>query len=86
MTDTSDPMADLERQLKPYRGEVPSFPELPVDGLSRTDVIGLVERLAAAGEHRWRDGFASGAVYYGGREHVAFLSRADGGPASPSRS
>jgi sphinganine-1-phosphate aldolase len=68
-------MADLEGQLKPYRGRFPSFAELPADGLSRTGVIGLVERLAAAEEHRWRDGFASGAVYHGDREHVAFLSR-----------
>ena len=48
-------MADLERQLKPHRGQFPSFPELPADGPPRTDVISLVERLAAAEEHRWRD-------------------------------
>src|SRR5215467_12221313 len=68
-------MAELAQQLKPYRGQLPSFPELPASGLARDDVIGLVERLAAAEEDRWRDGFASGAVYHGDRGHVAFLSR-----------
>jgi len=68
-------MAELERQLKPYRGEFPSFRELPADGLARAEVTGLVERLAAAEEHAWRDGYASGAVYHGDPEHVAFLSR-----------
>jgi glutamate/tyrosine decarboxylase-like PLP-dependent enzyme len=68
-------MAELAQQLKPYRGKLPSFPELPAHGLARADVTGLVERLAAAEEHRWRDGFASGAVYHGDRGHVAFLSR-----------
>ena len=75
MTAPSDPMADLQRQLKPYRGEVPSFAELPADGLARAEVTGLVERLAAVEEHTWRDGYASGAVYHGDPEHVAFLNR-----------
>jgi len=75
MTAPSDPMADLQRQLKPYRGEVPSFAELPADGLARAEVTGLVERLAAIEEHTWRDGYASGAVYHGDPEHVAFLNR-----------
>jgi sphinganine-1-phosphate aldolase len=70
-----DPFADLERQLKPYRGEFPSFRELPAEGLGRAEVTGLVERMAAAEEARWRDGYASGAVYHGDPGHVAFLSR-----------
>ena len=38
-------------------------------------MAGLVERLASAEERAWRDGYASGAVYHGDPEHVAFLSR-----------
>jgi sphinganine-1-phosphate aldolase len=68
-------MAALERHLKPYRGQLPSFPRLPADGVPREEVAGLVERLAAAEESRWRDGFASGAVYHGDPGHVAFLNR-----------
>jgi sphinganine-1-phosphate aldolase len=75
VSDQADPMAELAQQLKPYRGKLPSFPELPAHGLARDDVLGLVDRLAAAEEDRWRDGFASGAVYHGDRGHVAFLSR-----------
>jgi sphinganine-1-phosphate aldolase len=71
----TDPMAELDRQLKPYRDQFPSFAELPADGLARSEVTGLVERLAAAEERRWRDGYASGAVYHGDPEHVAFLGR-----------
>jgi sphinganine-1-phosphate aldolase len=75
MTAPTDPMAELMRQLKPYRGQVPSFAELPAEGLARAEVAGLVERLAAAEERTWREGYASGAVYHGDPEHVAFLSR-----------
>ena len=75
MTDPGDLMASLDAQLKPYRGKFPSFAELPEEGLAREEVAGLVERLAAAEEHRWRDGFASGAVYHGDPGHVGFLNR-----------
>jgi glutamate/tyrosine decarboxylase-like PLP-dependent enzyme len=75
MTDPGDLMASLDQQLKPYRGQFPSFAKLPEEGLARDEVAGLVERLAAVEESRWRDGFASGAVYHGDPEHVAFLNR-----------
>jgi len=44
----TDPMADLERRLKPYRDQFLSFRELPADGLARAEVTGIVERLASA--------------------------------------
>jgi sphinganine-1-phosphate aldolase len=70
----TDPMADLERQLKPYRDQFPSFRELPAEGLARAEVTGLVERLASTEDRTWREGYASGAVYHGDPGHVAFLS------------
>jgi sphinganine-1-phosphate aldolase len=70
----TDPMAELAAQLKPYRGEFPSFGVLPPQGRSRGDVTALIERLAAAEERRWRDGYASGAVYHGDPGHMAFLN------------
>jgi sphinganine-1-phosphate aldolase len=71
----TDPMAELERQLKPYRDTFPSFRQLPAHGLARAEVADLAERMAGAEEHAWRDGYASGAVYHGDPGHVAFLSR-----------
>lgn len=75
-----DFLTSLERQLKPYQTDpdVPSFTELPADGLARTDITGLVERLARGEDARWRDGYASGAVYHGDREHIEFLNRVYG--------
>jgi sphinganine-1-phosphate aldolase len=74
VTDATDPMADLERRLKPYRDQFSSYRELPADGLPRAEVTSLVQRLASAEERAWREGYASGAVYHGDPEHVAFLS------------
>ena len=64
-------IAALDRQLKPYRGELPAYPRLPEDGVPRAEVARLIERLAAAEDARWRDGYASGAVYHGDPGHVA---------------
>ena len=77
MMDPAELMASLEHELKPYRGQpdVPAYPRLPADGLDRAEVESLVERLAGAEESRWRDGYASGAVYHGDPEHIAFLNR-----------
>jgi sphinganine-1-phosphate aldolase len=77
MSDPGDLLASLERQLKPYRGhsDVPAFAELPADGLPREQVAGLIERLADSEESRWRAGYASGAVYHGDPEHIAFMNR-----------
>jgi glutamate/tyrosine decarboxylase-like PLP-dependent enzyme len=68
-------LAGLEGSLKPYRGEVASFPRLPGHGLGAEEVLATVEDLAARERSRWRDGQASGAVYHGGDDHVAFLNR-----------
>lgn len=70
-------LASLERQLKPYKSDpdVPAFAALPADGIPRAEVTALVERLAGGEEERWRDGYASGAVYHGDAEHIDFLNR-----------
>jgi sphinganine-1-phosphate aldolase len=69
-------LAGMEASVKPYRGEAASFPRLPERGVARDEVLLAVEDLAARERPRWRDGLASGAVYHGGDDHIAFLNRA----------
>jgi glutamate/tyrosine decarboxylase-like PLP-dependent enzyme len=68
-------LAGVEASVKPYRGQAASFPRLPERGLPREEVLRQVEDLADRERSRWRDGMASGAVYHGGDEHIAFLNR-----------
>src|SRR5919107_2398229 len=68
-------LAGVEGSVKPYRGEVASFPRLPEHGLGADEALATVEELAGRERARWRDGLASGAVYHGGDDHVAFLNR-----------
>jgi glutamate/tyrosine decarboxylase-like PLP-dependent enzyme len=65
----------LEPSLKPYRGRLSTHTSLPGRGLDRAEVLAELTGLAQQERGRWEDGFASGAVYHGGREHVDFLNR-----------
>src|SRR5919201_5937964 len=67
-------LAGLEAELRPYRGRAATYTRLPETGVARDGVLEEIRDLAGAEEHRWKDGFASGAVYQGDDGHVAFLN------------
>src|SRR5215217_2907291 len=58
-------LAGVEGSVKPYRGEVASFPRLPEHGLGAGEALATVEDLAGRERARWRDGLASGATLPG---------------------
>jgi glutamate/tyrosine decarboxylase-like PLP-dependent enzyme len=64
----------LEAELRPYRESHHTYRELPATWRPRAEILGEMRELAAGEEPKWRDGFASGAVYHGGSEHVDFLN------------
>jgi sphinganine-1-phosphate aldolase len=66
--------AMLEPDLKPYRGRFPGYDRLPEHGRDRVEVLAELTAMAEAERPRWEDGFASGAVYHGGREHIELLN------------
>jgi sphinganine-1-phosphate aldolase len=66
----------LEDQLRPYRKTHAVYRELPEQGRARNDVLAEMRELAAREAPRWRDGFASGAVYHGADDHIAFANEA----------
>ena len=69
-------MADLRASAKPYRGEYPSYSSLPTEGHGREDLLTHMRELQEREASRWRDGYVSGAVYHGSREHTDFLEQA----------
>ncbi len=69
-------MKDLERVVKPYKDKFVTYAQLPETGRSREAILREMERLSAMEEPRWRDGFASGAVYHGDKEYIDFLNKA----------
>jgi glutamate/tyrosine decarboxylase-like PLP-dependent enzyme len=71
-----DPLADVVAALRPYRDELETFERLPEHGRERPAVLADLATMAARERARWQQGYASGAVYHGDPEHVAFLAEA----------
>ncbi len=70
-----DLMHDLEASVKPYRTGFTTFERLPAAGRSKDEILAEMEALCEIEKPRWQDGYASGAVYHGDAEHIAFLNR-----------
>jgi sphinganine-1-phosphate aldolase len=67
-------MEVLEAELRPYRDSHHTYRQLPTTGRPRSEILEEMRELSAGEEAKWRDGFASGAVYHGGAEHISFLN------------
>ncbi|HDN79031.1 MAG: aspartate aminotransferase family protein [Chloroflexi bacterium] len=68
-------LAELEKVLKPYKGKVPAYTRLPKQGLSPDAILQLMQSLNEDESWRWREGYASGAVYHGDEDHIAFMNQ-----------
>ena len=68
-------MKDIESKVKPYKDQHTSYSEIPDFGRKKDDIIEEMEALKAREESKWKEGFASGAVYHGDDSHIEFLSR-----------
>src|SRR5262245_49564889 len=66
--------SSIEASVKPYRGALPTFDRIPADGIGRDEVLRLMREMRDREQDRWEDGFASGSVYNGDPEHIAFLN------------
>lgn len=68
-------MEELESSVKPYKDKFPAFTRIPAAGRARADILKDMEAMRALEEETWKDGFVSGAVYHGDREHIEFLNQ-----------
>jgi sphinganine-1-phosphate aldolase len=65
----------LEGAIKPYRQDYTTYARFPKTGLSREEVLRLMESLYKTEEPKWKDGFVSGAVYNGDLGHIEFQNQ-----------
>jgi len=54
--------------------DVPVYARLPETGRPHDEIIADISALADAERTEWSEGYASGAVYHGDREHIEFLN------------
>ncbi|MDD5467040.1 MAG: aminotransferase class V-fold PLP-dependent enzyme, partial [Anaerolineales bacterium] len=76
--DANEIMHDLEKSVKPYKEGFERFPRLPQEGWTRQRIIQEMENFYHQEEPRWKKGYASGAVYHGDEEHIAFQNQVYG--------
>ena len=74
-TTNEEMMAEVERSIKPYQNDFPTFTRLPATGRDKTEIISDMQELNAREESKWKDGFVSGAVYHGDEDHIEFLNQ-----------
>ena len=63
-----------EPTIKDYRQRYETFAALPPDGVPRDEVLKAMREMHELEQDRWGEGYASGAVYNGDPEHIAFLN------------
>ncbi len=68
-------LADMEKDLRPYDDMIPPFAQMPDQGLPPEEIMDMMRRMQEQEDGRWRDGYASGAVYHGDPEHIAFMNQ-----------
>ncbi len=67
-------LADMEDSLHPYKDALPTFASLPERGLEGRDIVSMMAEVQTKETERWQAGYASGAVYHGDPEHIAFMN------------
>ncbi len=73
-TDDLGLLAPIDQMMHPYRHELSASDRLPTQGRARSEVLELMRELRGREASRWTEGFASGSVYHGDPEHVAFVN------------
>ena len=68
-------MGDIESSIKPYKDRFTTYRRIPENNLAREDILENMAALNSIEESRWKEGFASGAVYHGDSEHINFLNK-----------
>jgi len=72
-------LAKLERKLlgEDVKGQ-PAYLRLPKEGVSRTELLRVLEDWKRLEEARWKKGQVSGGIYHGGEELLSFLVKVYG--------
>jgi glutamate/tyrosine decarboxylase-like PLP-dependent enzyme len=64
----------LEREIHPYDDLRERRTAMPMRGVDRATVLDEVKRLAERERSTWLDGFVSGGIYHGDKEHIDLLN------------
>ncbi|MCW5907368.1 MAG: aminotransferase class V-fold PLP-dependent enzyme [Chitinophagales bacterium] len=69
-------MQVLENSLKPYDGKFDKHITLPSEGINREKILNDIQQMHDLESVRWKEGYVSGGIYHGDKEHIEFLNKA----------
>jgi len=72
--DTADQNRPAEPTIKEYRERYETYSAIPETGRARAEVLAEMRAMAELEAARWEQGYASGSVYNGDPDHIAFLN------------
>lgn len=72
---TESMITDLEHTVKPYGEKFTTYSEIPKTPISHDEILKEMEKITSLEESRWQEGYVSGGVYHGDKEHIKFLNR-----------
>eukprot|EP00794_Sanderia_malayensis_P016658 gene16658-18348_t len=77
--------AEIDKSLNEMRQAAFPIPEgmtfqkkLPPKALTETEIDTEIKKMSAMSKYNWHDGFVSGTVYQGGKDHSAYLTKVYG--------
>ncbi len=70
-----DSDAEQSATIKSYRRHFKTYASIPEVGRGRDDILAEMEEMTSLEAARWGAGYASGAVYQGAEDHIAFLNK-----------
>lgn len=68
-------LGPLDQMMHPYRQQFDVVSKLPESGRPRADILREMQELERIEHERWEEGFASGSVYHGDKEHIEFVNK-----------
>lgn len=68
-------MASMEHSLKPYKHKFERHSTLPRHAMQRDKILEQIQEMHNLESNRWEDGYVSGGIYHGDREHIEFLNK-----------
>jgi glutamate/tyrosine decarboxylase-like PLP-dependent enzyme len=66
---------EMQAAIMPYRERFPAFSILPAAKVSKDQISAWVQQMAEEEKPTWEEGYASGSVYHGDKEHIDFLNQ-----------
>ena len=72
--ESADQNRPPEPTIKDYRERYETYAAIPATGRARAEVLAEMRAMAELEAARWEQGYASGSVYNGDPDHIAFLN------------